>query len=178
METNLKYGVIIGKFSKAWHKGHQSIVDAVQEDGLEPILLIGSSQESGTDNCPLDIDTRLAMIRQTNPTTRMFPMEDRECWTEWHDKIVEILTENVTDNLDEVCIYTHNKPEDLHSVFTFKGVDYFDSYYSEIFEVEGMHTKNLPISGIAIRGTQIHENLEGNKRFLDYRTYNFLKELK
>lgn len=173
-----KYGLIIGKFSKCFHLGHQSIVDAVRSDGLEPVLFIGSSQYFDTPSCPLHIQRRMEMIKLVNPGLLMFAIEDKDCWTEWHKQLVDSIKLVITDNLDEVTIYTHNKPEDLHEHFHFNGEDYYNEYYSKIFEVEGLHTTNLPISGIDIRGTKVHEDLEASKHFLDPKVYQFLKELK
>lgn len=172
--ASIKYGVIIGKFSKCWHNGHQSIVDAVRADGLEPILFIGSSQYFNTTACPLHIQTRMDMIKLVNPSLRMYAIHDKDCWTDWHKQLVDCIKLVVTPNLDEVTIYTHNKPEDLHEHFTFNGTDYYNEYYSKIFEVEGLNTTNLPISGIDIRGTKVHEDLEANKHFLDPKVYIYL----
>ena len=174
---NLKYGVVIGKFSKCWHLAHQSLVDKVREDGLIPVIFIGSSQHFGTPHCPLHVQDRMKMIQLVNPGIQTYAIEDKDCWAEWHQQLVESIELVLTKDLDEVTIYTHDKPEDLHEHFHFKGEDYYNEYYSKIFEVEGMHTTNLPISDIAIRGTRVHEDLEGNKHFLDPKVYRFLKYL-
>ena len=172
-----RFAIFIGKFSKCFHLAHQSIVDKIREDGLEPILLIGSAQYYNTKSCPLKVQDRITMIKLVNPNIRMFTIEDKDCWVEWHESLVNIITSEVTPNLDEVTIYTHNKPEDIHSHFNFKGKDYYNDYYSKIFEVEGLHCTNLNLSGIPIRGTDVHNNLEGNKHYLDELVYTFLKDL-
>lgn len=168
---------MVGKVSKCWHKGHQSIIDKIRADGLEPILFIGSAQYFNTPACPLHIQDRMNMIKLVNPDLRMFALHDVDCWTTWHANLVSALKLVVTTDLDEVTIYTHNKPEDLHEEFEFQGKKYFNDYYSKIFEIEGMHITNLPISDIDIRGTRVHEDLEGNKEFLDEKVYKYLKDL-
>lgn len=175
--NKLKYGVIIGKFSKCFHLGHQSIVDAVRADGLEPILFIGSAQHYDTPACPLHIFDRIDMIELVNPGITMHTIDDQDCWTTWHKTVLDKIKNHITTDLNEVTIYTHNKPEDLHEEFEFQGKKYYNEYYSKIFEVEGLHTTNLPISGIDIRGTKVHEDLEANKHFLDPKVYKYLKGL-
>jgi len=172
----IKYGVFLGKFSKVWHNGHQSIVDKIREDGLEPIILIGSAQYSNTPACPLHIQDRMKMIKLVNPDLPMYTLEDKDDWELWVKTLVDSIKLVVTDNLDEVVIYVHNKPEDLMD-FTYKDTEYRNEYYSKVFEVEGLNVKELPLSNINIRGTSVHEDLEGNKEFLDPKVYNYLKDL-
>ena len=73
----IKYGVFLGKFSKCFHIGHQSIVDKIREDGLEPIILIGSAQYSNTPACPLHVDQRREMISLVNPGIQIYEHSSR-----------------------------------------------------------------------------------------------------
>ena len=38
----MKYGIFLGRFAP-WHKGHQYVLDQITNDGLEPIILVGSA---------------------------------------------------------------------------------------------------------------------------------------
>ncbi len=174
--SNLKYGILIGKYSKCWHNGHQSLVDKIREDGLTPIILMGSAQYENTPSCPYGTKVRREMITLVNPGIQIYEVDDCDDWEEWVLKIHMTITVYAKVDPDEVTIYTHNKPEDLMD-FTYKGVDYKNEYYSKVFEVEGINITPLPLSTIDIRGTRVHEDLEGNKEFLDEKVYNYLKDL-
>lgn len=176
-KIKLKYGIFLGKYAKVWHIGHQSNVDKIKEDGLEPIIFIGSAQYFNTKACPLHIQDRMKMIDLVNPYIRIYALEDMDDWEAWVAKFIDALKLVVSEDLEEVVVYTHNKPEDLMD-FEYKGVKYINEYYSKVFEIEGLNVKNLPLSGIDIRGTKVNEDLEGNKKFLDPKVYEFLKELK
>lgn len=60
-------GLIVGRF-QTFHKGHQRLI----ETGLmlcdRLLILVGSSQECGTERNPLNIRTRIDMIRTVYPT--------------------------------------------------------------------------------------------------------------
>lgn len=71
-EMNKAYdtGLLVGRF-QTFHKGHQKLV----ETGLmlcdRLLVLIGSSQECGTERNPLNINTRTEMLRTVYPTERV-----------------------------------------------------------------------------------------------------------
>lgn len=63
-------GLLVGRF-QTFHKGHQKLV----ETGLmlcdRLLLLVGSAQECGTERNPLNIETRIEIIRTVYPTDRI-----------------------------------------------------------------------------------------------------------
>lgn len=72
MESGKPYdtGLIVGRF-QTFHKGHQRLI----ETGLmlcdRLLLLVGSAQECGTERNPLNIRTRIDMVRTVYPTDRV-----------------------------------------------------------------------------------------------------------
>lgn len=72
MESGKPYdtGLLVGRF-QTFHKGHQKLV----ETGLmlcdRLLLLIGSAQECGTERNPLNIKTRMDMIKSVYQTDRV-----------------------------------------------------------------------------------------------------------
>lgn len=72
VEMNKVYdtGLLVGRF-QTFHKGHQKLV----ETGLmlcdRLLVLVGSSQECGTERNPLNVETRIEMIRTVFPTERV-----------------------------------------------------------------------------------------------------------
>ena len=54
-------GLIVGRF-QTFHKGHQSLVETGLKLCDRVLILVGSSQESGTERNPFDIITRMNVI--------------------------------------------------------------------------------------------------------------------
>ena len=169
----IKYGIILGRM-QPMHQGHQHIIDKVISDGLEPIVILGSSQEARTQKNPYHPLERIHMVKLVYPNIQVYAMDDSKCWDDWYMRLKANIQLMVTEDLSEVTIYLHNKLEDLQD-FTFRGVDYFNESYSKMYHVDGMHTNHLPISDIKIRAKSIRENLEANKHFLDPHVYKFIK---
>lgn len=55
-------GVICGRF-QTFHIGHESLVNTALKLCDRVLILVGSSQECGTERNPLNIDTRIRMLR-------------------------------------------------------------------------------------------------------------------
>ena len=72
MVSNRPYdtGLLVGRF-QTFHKGHQKLV----ETGLmlcdRLLILVGSAQECGTERNPLNIETRIEMIKAVYQTDRV-----------------------------------------------------------------------------------------------------------
>lgn len=72
MVTDRPYdtGLLVGRF-QTFHKGHQKLV----ETGLmlcdRLLLLVGSAQECGTERNPLNVETRIEMIKAVFPNDRV-----------------------------------------------------------------------------------------------------------
>ena len=169
------YGIFLGR-CQPFHAGHQHIIDKIISDGLEPIVILGSAQESRTANNPYNEFERLKMVQLVYPNVQVILLDDADCWDDWHNALLCSIQSFVTTNLDEVTIYLHDKLEDLQD-FTFRGKDYLNESYSKVYEVDGMHTTKLPISDIQIRAKSIRADLEGNKEFLHPAVYNYIKAL-
>lgn len=66
-------GLIVGRF-QTFHKGHQRLIDTGLMLCDRLLILVGSSQECGTERNPLNIRTRIDMIRTVYPT-RNYPTD-------------------------------------------------------------------------------------------------------
>ena len=173
--SSLKYGVVLMR-AQPPHKGHQHIIDTIIADGLEPVVILGSAQEARTEKNPYHPLERIHMIKLLYPDIQVYALDDVDCWDSWYHKLMSTIKLAVTDNLDEVTIYLHEKLEDLQD-FTFRGVDYFNESYCKMYHIDGMHTTSLKISDIQIRAKSIREDMESNKHFLDPKVYKYIKGL-
>ena len=59
-------GLFCGRFQLP-HKGHESIIEMALSMCDRLVILVGSSQESGTIRNPFDIQTRIEMLREMYP---------------------------------------------------------------------------------------------------------------
>jgi len=171
-----KFGIFIGRF-QSFHLGHQSVIDQIITDGLTPIIFVGSSQEFNTEKNPYHVQDRMKMIQLVYPDIKVFAIQDKSCWDEWHTLLTNSIKLVVTTELSDITMYCHDKEEDRHDKFTFRGKDYFNEFYSKMYEIDGMSVKELVISDIPVRAKLIREDLEANKHFLDPRVYRFLSSM-
>lgn len=95
-EMNKVYdtGLLVGRF-QTFHKGHQKLVDTGLMLCDRLLVLIGSSQECGTERNPLNINTRTEMLRTIYPTDRVMIYaipdltDENDIRPEWGDYLME-----------------------------------------------------------------------------------------
>ncbi len=172
----IKFGIFVLR-GNPFHIGHQSIIDKIIEDGLEPIIILGSANESFTRRNPHTAHSRATMIRLVYPDIEIAAVDDYPEYEDWLEDLLYTISMITDGSLNTSTIYLHEKLEDLHD-FTFEGIDYLNESYCKLYELKGLHTTSLPISGIPIRAKAIREDLEGNKEFLHPKVYKYIKGLK
>lgn len=66
--TNKPYdtGLVVGRF-QTFHIGHQRLIETALTLCDRVLILVGSAQECGTERNPLNIETRIEMIRTVYP---------------------------------------------------------------------------------------------------------------
>ena len=106
-------GLLVGRF-QTFHKGHQKLV----ETGLmlcdRLLILVGSSQECGTERNPLNIQTRVEMIRNVYPTERVMVYgladltDETDIRPEWGRYVLEN-TDRYIYKAPEIMIYGNDE---------------------------------------------------------------------
>lgn len=173
-KEDIKYGFLIGRF-QPFHLGHRLIVEEIMADGLEPILLIGSINKLDDRN-PLDQFQRQDIIRAVYPNIEMIPIPDIEDWNDWYNTVIEFIGGN---RVKEGVFYAVKKAEDRYS-FNFKGKDYIEAHYHDIFNDMGHKTKLATYpskTGLLLSATDIRKDFEKNRHYLDASVYKHLKQL-
>lgn len=150
------------------------MVDKILSDGLIPIIILGSAQESETEKNPYSWKKRKEIISSIYPNTLITPIDDNPSYDIWLQSVEEAILSLGIKLQDEIAIYTHNKEEDRHD-FIFENREYKNEFYSKVYEDSGYIMRHAELSDIPIRSTQIREDLEANKQWLDPRVYNFIK---
>lgn len=174
MEQQIKkYAVIIGRF-QPFHAGHQYLIDHAKEQGLIPVVLIGSANKTNDKN-PFSVHQRHTMIRLANPGLRQSFLPDFPAYEDWTVAIKYTIQAMLNIDIDDCVFYVNCKDEDKCQ-FIYNNVEYFD-HYKKVLELEGWETYNVPPSTISVCATQIRKDLEANKEYLDEKVYNYIKGL-
>ena len=63
-------GLIVGRF-QTFHKGHQKLVETALTLCDRVLILVGSAQECGTERNPLNVETRIEMIKSVYDSPRI-----------------------------------------------------------------------------------------------------------
>lgn len=171
----MKYGVLLGRF-QPFHIGHEAIVHEIIADGLRPIVLIGSADVLDTRN-PYTANDRDSMIKRVFNVDTAW-IDDKDTYDAWLEEVEAWLSSLSVDKSN--CVwYINNKEQDKHD-FVFKEKEYSNTFWTHILLDEGYNVKQATYSnklGLNINATDIRNNLEGNKHFLDSRVYNYIKSL-
>jgi nicotinamide-nucleotide adenylyltransferase len=100
----MKKGLVLGRF-QPFHFGHLELIKDIIEDGIEPLICIGSAQYSHTDENPFTIEERKKMIdtimKNMNCKYNIFEIPDINNY----DLYVSHL-EKIVPNFD--CVYSGN----------------------------------------------------------------------
>lgn len=175
-----KYGLVIGRF-QPFHFGHQNIVNEIMLDGLRPLIAIGSinfNRDMGKN--PLSFQERKELIQVIYPTEAdIIGLYDFNDWTDWFDNVLNTIKYSALVEPSDVTLYYHNKEVD-RTTFTYKGKEYVDKFYTDIFKENGFNMKQIEFVDradfkIDSNARDIRSDIEGFKHFLDARIYRILK---
>lgn len=174
MESSKPYdaGLLVGRF-QTFHKGHQKLV----ETGLmlcdRLLILVGSSQEYGTERNPLNVQTRIDMIRTVYPTDRVIIYalsdltDENDIRPEWGRYLL--------DNVDR---YIYKAPE-----LMIYGNDESRSRWFDLEDIKDtsefiVNRGALPISATMLRELMVRDERREWMRWVDPRLHKFYDRLR
>lgn len=174
MESSKPYdtGLIVGRF-QTFHKGHQRLI----ETGLmlcdRLLLLVGSAQECGTERNPLNIKTRIDMIRTVYPTDRIMiyalsdMTDENDIRPEWGRYLL--------NNVDR---YIYKAPE-----LMIYGNDESRSRWFDIEDIKDtsefiVNRGALPISATMLRELMVRNDRREWMKWIDPRLHKIYDELR
>lgn len=116
-----KVGMVLGRFQPI-HNGHLSIIQRALEDCEKVILIVGSAQESGTEQNPLSLLDRTQLIirslRGNMKRIEIFPIADREdiaADASWGEYVLETLEKAGIDKPEAVYVGGGEHREDWYT---------------------------------------------------------------
>ena len=177
-----EYGLINGRLQPP-HYGHLHIINEVLLDGRIPIILLGDDDGANLDRNPLTYQQRKELIKLIYPNTEIifYKLQDRDNWSDWFDDIGHLTVGNSGRHRDQITFYYNNKEEDRYDYFEVYGKEYFNEFYTKIFEDNGIRTQKVAFVErtdikVDAHATNIRNDIETYKHLLDARIYWKLKE--
>lgn len=137
-----KYGVLTGRYQPL-HKGHQTNVDFILEQGMTPVILLSAVPHEAldTEKNPYSFDERKKMIESAYPDKEIIILPQYQGFedmgdgvrdiTKWRDEIQGILAQIAP--LDQF-VYFYVERENSNDTFVLDGETYTDMHYAEALE--------------------------------------------
>ena len=91
----------LGRF-QPFHLGHHNAVKQLNENYSEPVIIVGSSGKSRTEDNPLSFEERKKLIEACHPDIEILKLEDVESDEEWMEKLEGLDLDKVISRNDNV----------------------------------------------------------------------------
>lgn len=172
MERPYDTGLLVGRF-QTFHKGHQRLVDTGLTLCDRLLILVGSSQESGTERNPLNVQTRIEMIRTVYPTDRVMIYalsdftDENDIRPEWGRYVLDNVDRYIYKN-PELMIYGNDESRSRW----FDTEDIKDT--SEFIVNRGA----LPISATMLRELMVRDDRKAWMKWVDPRLHKLYDRLR
>lgn len=166
-------GLIVGRF-QTFHKGHQSLVETGLSLCDRLYILVGSSQESGTERNPFNISTRMSVIRTCYPDkerVHIYALADltneNDITTDWGKYVL--------NNIDR---YIYKAPE-----LMIYGNDEARSRWFDMEDIKNTGEFIIPRSRLPISATMLREMMVKDERkewmqYVDPKLHKMYDELR
>lgn len=166
-------GLIVGRF-QTFHKGHQSLVNTALDLCDRVFILVGSSQESGTERNPFNIATRMNVIRACYPDKERVHIYALPDLTNENDITVD-WGKFVLDNVDR---YLYKAPD-----LMIYGNDEARSRWFAEEDIKDtsefiVHRSKLPISATMLRKMMVEDDRKEWMKWVDPKLHKMYDELR
>lgn len=165
-------GLIVGRF-QTFHKGHQRLVETGLTLCDRLLILVGSAQECGTVRNPLNIQTRIDMIRTVYDTDRIMiyglsdMTDENDIRPEWGRYLL--------GNVDR---YLYKAPE-----LMIYGNDESRSRWFDVEDIKDtsefiVNRGSLPISATMLRTMMVQDNRKDWMQWVDSRLHKMYDRIR
>lgn len=166
-------GMICGRF-QTFHIGHESLVDTAMKLCDRVLILIGSSQECGTERNPLNIDTRIKMLRAIYGNDGSFIIKGLADLTDENDIRPE-WGRYLLDNADR---YIYKKPE-----LMIYGNDESRSRWFATEDIKDItevivNRGRIPISATEVRRLMVNDNRREWQKWVNPKLHKLYDEIR
>lgn len=166
-------GLVVGRF-QTLHKGHQSLIDTALKLCDRVYVFIGSAQEYGTERNPLNIATRIKMVRACYPDENRVHIYALPDMTNEND-ITYDWGRYVLESIDK---YIYKQPE-----LMIYGNDECRSRWFDPKDIEDMAEfiiprSKLPISATMLREAMLKDDRKEWMKWVDPKLHKMYDELR
>ncbi len=165
--------VICGRF-QTFHIGHESLVDTALKLCDRVLILIGSSQEYGTERNPLNIDTRIKMLRTVYGDSDSIIIKGLSDLTNENDIRPE-WGRYLLDNIDR---YIYKKPDLMIYGNDESRSKWFDPEdIRDVTEVI-VNRGKIPISATKVRALMVSDNRREWQKWVNPKLHKMYDEIR
>lgn len=166
-------GMICGRF-QTFHIGHESLVDTALKLCDRVLILVGSAQECGTERNPLNIDTRIRMLRAIYGDDNSIIIKGISDLTNEND----IRPEWGRYLLDNVDRYIYKKPELMIYGNDESRSKWFDP--ADIRDVTEIivNRGKIPISATMVRKYMVEDNRREWQKWVNPKLHKMYNEIR
>ncbi len=168
-----KTGVICGRFQTI-HKGHEILFETGLKLCDKLLILVGSSQESGTERNPYDVETRIEMLREIygygdNIIIAGLPdlTNENDISTDWGDYLMSAIHEHLGCQ-PEIMVYGNDES---------RGQWFSKETLGNTIEVI-VNRSAYPVSATMVREAMITDDRETWSNFVNPKIHHMYKPLK
>lgn len=168
--------LVVGRF-QTFHLGHQHLIDSARNLADRVLIFVGSANEYGTERNPLNVETRIRMLRQIYEDNREFmiyPLPDltneNDINCDWGKYV-----------LDNCKRYIYKNPE----LFVFgndtnKGSSWFSDEDLENTSQLIINRQNIPISGTQLRELMVYGDAKRSEwmKWVNPKLHKFYDEIR
>lgn len=166
-------GLVCGRF-KTFHKGHEKLIDTGLLLCDRILILVGSAQECGTERNPLNVNTRIRMIREVygdDPNIMIYALSDltdeNDITPDWGRYLLQNVDRYIYKNPD-VMIYGN---DDSRS-------GWFDKKDLKNTTELIINREELPISGTMLRALMIQDKRREWMTFVNPKLHKMYDEIR
>lgn len=173
MEKEFEFGLVLGRFHHL-HNGHMQVIDISRKKCRKTLILIGSSQESGTLRNPFKVETRRKVISEIygncndviiGTLTDMTNEDDISF--EWGKYILENV-EKMYGKLPDVLVYGNDESR--------KG--WFSPEDSKKFSQIVVPREQIQISATQLRQYLAQDNKQEWEKYVPEKIWGMYEELR
>ena len=166
-------GLICGRF-QTFHKGHEKLVETGMLLCDRLLILIGSSQECGTERNPLNINTRTKMLKMVygdNPNIMIYALPDlsneNDIRPEWGRYLLQNADRYIFKNPD-VMIYGNDESRSA----------WFDKADLKNTTEVIINRNELPISATMLRQYMVEDNRKAWMELVNPKLHKMYDEIR
>ena len=166
--------MIVGRF-QTFHKGHQHLIETALKICDRVIIMVGSAQECGTERNPLNVETRIKMIRQIYDDERRVMVyalsdltDENDVRPEWGRYLLDNIDRYIYKN-PEVYVFGNDEP---------RGFTWFEPEDLKNTTQLIVNRADIPISATMLRDLMVLDERRKWMQWVDPKLHKFYDTLR